>query len=113
MSLILTYGARIPTVRVGRVAGQYGKPRSSPTEKLPDGRTVMCFKGDNINGFDVNQRDHDPNRLVSGHFHSAATLNYIRALIKGGFADLHQSHHWDLGVYELPLVSSRLFSSVH
>ena len=100
MSLILTWGARIPTVRIGRVAGQYGKPRSSPIEKLPNGGgTIPSFKGDNINGFEATaeSRAHDPHRLIEGHFHSAATLNYIRALIKGGYADLHQSKQWDLG----------------
>lgn len=99
ISLILTWGGKIPTVRVGRVAGQYGKPRSSPTEKSADGTEIPSFKGDNINGFDANpsSRTHDPLRLVAGHFHSAATINYIRALIRGGLGDLHQSSHWDLG----------------
>ena len=98
MSLILTWGARLPVVRIGRVAGQYGKPRSSPVEKLPSGEVVPSFKGDNINGFEATaeSRAHDPQRLVQSHFHSAATLNYIRALIKGGYADLHQSQSWDM-----------------
>ena len=98
MSLILTWGARLPVVRIGRVAGQYGKPRSSPVEKLPNGTIVPSFKGDNINGYDATpeSRAHDPQRLIHGHFHSAATLNYIRALIKGGYADLHQSQSWDM-----------------
>ena len=98
MSLILTWGARLPVVRIGRVAGQYGKPRSSPIEKLPNGTVVPSFKGDNINGYDATpeSREHNPQRLIHGHFHSAATLNYIRALIKGGYADLHQSQSWDM-----------------
>lgn len=98
MSLVLVWGARIPTLRIGRVAGQYGKPRSSPTETV-NGREMVCFKGDNINGFDATDqaREHDPKRLVEGHFHSACTLNYIRALIKSGYADLHHARAWDLG----------------
>lgn len=89
MSLVLIWGARIPTVRIGRVAGQYGKPRSSPTEVI-NGQELLSFKGDNINGFEASaaKRAHDPQRLVDGHFHSACTLNYIRALIKGGYAVL-------------------------
>jgi len=98
MSLVLVWGARIPTIRIGRVAGQYGKPRSAPTE-IVNGKELMCFKGDNVNDFEptTEAREHDPARLVEGHFHSACTLNYIRALIKGGYADLHHARAWDLG----------------
>lgn len=98
MSLVLVWGARIPTVRIGRIAGQYGKPRSSPTEVI-GGKELICFKGDNINGFEPTEeaREPDPARLVEGHFHSSCTLNYVRALIKGGYADLHHSRAWDLG----------------
>ena len=98
MSLVLTWGARIPTVRIGRVAGQYGKPRSSPVETV-NGEEIKSFKGDNINGFEATaeSREHDPNRLVEAHFHSACTLNYLRALIQAGYADLHHAKHWDLG----------------
>ena len=101
MSLVLTWGANMPTVRIGRVAGQYGKPRSSPYESLPDGTQVHSFKGDNINGFEktVEARRPDPQRLVQSHFYSHTTMNYIRALIKGGFADLHNSKAWDLGAF--------------
>lgn len=98
MSLVLTWGARMPTVKLGRVAGQYGKPRSSPTEVLPCGEVINSFKGDNVNGFqpDKASRQHDPSRLVDAHFYSAATLNHIRAIIKGGLADLHNLQTWDL-----------------
>lgn len=98
MSLVLIWGARLPVVRIGRVAGQYGKPRSSNTEKLKDGTVVNSFRGDCVNDFEATAqaRRADPCRLVLGHFHSCATLNYIRALIKGGFADLHASAGWKL-----------------
>jgi len=86
-------------VKVGRMAGQYGKPRSSAHEFV-DGEKLHSFKGDIINGFEPTPqaREPDPQRLVEAHFHSAATLNYIRASIKGGIADLHKASHWDLVV---------------
>lgn len=106
MSLVLSWGAHIPTVRIGRLAGQYGKPRSSDTEviKEEDGTTttLASYKGDNINGYTADQhtRKHDPNRLLLAHYHSACTLNYIRALIKGKFAALSNAATWDLGKVE-------------
>lgn len=121
MSLVLVWGAKIPTVRIGRVAGQYGKPRSSPTEKVTtlddDGEeqqaVIPSYKGDNINGFEATaeERRHNPERLVQAYFHSAATLNYIRALIKGGYADLHQARHWDLG-YVVNLERRKEYSDI-
>lgn len=102
MSLVITWGARMPTVKLGRVAGQYGKPRSSPTEKLSNGEIVNSFKGDNVNSFEADKkmREHDPSRLVTSHFYSATTLNYIRAIIKGGFADLYNLQGWDLDQFK-------------
>lgn len=96
MSLVLTWGARIPVVRVARMAGQYAKPRSQPTERV-DGREVPSYRGDHVNGHGVDERHPDPQRLVEASFRSAATLNYVRALLDGGFADLHHPEHWDLG----------------
>lgn len=97
MSVILCYGARKPVVRVGRIAGQYAKPRSKPTEVVR-GQELPVFRGDNINGFapSAESRKPDPNRLLEAYHHSALTLNYLRALTKGGFADLHYPEHWDL-----------------
>eukprot|EP00743_Colponemidia_sp_Colp-15_P006921 GILK01007470.1.p1 GENE.GILK01007470.1~~GILK01007470.1.p1 ORF type:complete len:508 (+),score=79.30 GILK01007470.1:145-1668(+) len=95
MSLTLMWGGRVPTVRIARMAGQYAKPRSKPTE-IVDGVEVASFKGDNVNGFEPNNRTPDPQRLVRAYFHSAATLNYVRAALDGGFADLHRPHEWDL-----------------
>ncbi|KAJ3362533.1 hypothetical protein GGF32_005978 [Allomyces javanicus] len=95
MSLVLTWGSRIPVVRVARMAGQYAKPRSKPTEII-DGKEVLSFRGDNVNGFDVADRAADPDRLLGAYFHSAATLNYLRSLVSSGFADLHHPSSWDL-----------------
>jgi 3-deoxy-7-phosphoheptulonate synthase len=96
MSLIFIWGARKPVVRIGRMAGQYAKPRSKATEILDNGDEVMAYRGDNVNGFDVNDRKPDPERLIRAYFHSAATLNYVRALIDGGFSNLHHANHWVL-----------------
>ena len=96
MSLVLTWGARIPVIRVGRMAGQYAKPRSSNTETI-DGQEMPSYRGDIVNGIQKESRNADPERLVNAYHHSAATLNYARALVDGGFADLHHPQHWDLG----------------
>lgn len=100
MSLVLTWGARIPVVRVGRMAGQYAKPRSKDTEII-DGVELPSFRGEHVNHIDFTEqsRTPDPNRLVQAYFHSSATLNYARALLDGGFADLHNPQHWDLGFF--------------
>ena len=98
MSLVLTWGARIPVIRVGRMAGQFAKPRSSDTETI-DGTEMPSYRGDNVNAItpDLAARQPDPQRLVKAYHLSAATLNYARALVDGGFADLHHPQHWDLG----------------
>ncbi|KAI0226997.1 hypothetical protein L0F63_007413 [Massospora cicadina] len=95
MSLVLIWGGRVPVVRVARMAGQYAKPRSSPVEVV-DGQEHPSFRGDNINGYELGQREPDPERLVQAYFHSAATLNYVRTILNSGFADLNNSHAWDL-----------------
>jgi len=96
MSLVLTWGARMPVVRVGRIAGQYAKPRSRDREMV-NGVEVPSYRGDHVNGHDPSAREPDPNRLVQAYFHSAASLNYVRALIDAGFADLRHPEPWDLG----------------
>lgn len=96
MSVVLTWGAQIPVVRVGRMAGQYAKPRSRATEMV-DGQEVVTYRGDHINGHAASERVPDPGRLLAAYQHSAATLNYVRALLDGGFADLHRPDAWDLG----------------
>jgi len=96
MSLVLIYGAYKPVVRIARMAGQYAKPRSSPTE-MYEGREISTFRGDILNGYEVDERRPDPARLVSAYFHSATTLNYIRASLASGIADLHSPLDWELG----------------
>ena len=98
MSLVLVHGLRLPVVRVGRFAGQYAKPRSADTEER-DGIALPSYRGDFINRpeFDAAARRPDPRRMVKGHARSAMTMNFVRALIDGGFADLHHPEYWDLG----------------
>ncbi|KAJ8588174.1 DAHP synthetase [Rhizopogon salebrosus TDB-379] len=100
-SLILIWGGRLPVVRIGRIAGQYAKPRSSGTEKIGD-REVPSFRGDNVNGLDPNDRTPDPERLLSAYFHSTATLNYVRGLLTSGFASLHHPRDWSLSHVRSP-----------
>ena len=107
MSLVLVYGLNTRVLRVGRFAGQYAKPRSSPTE-TKDGRTLPSYRGDIINGYDFEEasRTPDPQRLLKAYHHSAATLNHVRALTESGFADLHHPENWDLDfVHHSPLAS--------
>lgn len=98
MAVVLTFAASKPVVKVGRLAGQFGKPRSSPTETI-DGVTLPSYRGDNINGmaFDEGSRLPDPERLVQSYSQSASTLNLVRAFSKGGYADLANVHGWMLG----------------
>ncbi len=97
MSLVLVQGSRKPVIRVGRFAGQYAKPRSADTETR-NGTTLPCFRGDMINcpGFTLEERTPDPLLLLRAYERSALTLNFIRSLIQGGFADLHHPENWDL-----------------
>jgi len=102
MSLVLVYGSKRPVIRVGRFAGQYAKPRSSATEtKIIDGQSVSLpsYYGDLVNGleFTPESRRPDPMRMVEGYKHAALTLNFIRSLLEGGFADIHHPEYWDLG----------------
>jgi 3-deoxy-7-phosphoheptulonate synthase len=104
MSLVLVQGARKPVIRVGRFAGQYAKPRSADTETR-EGVTLPCFRGDMINGagFTMAERTPNPVLLLRAYERSALTLNFIRSLIQGGFADLHHPENWDLAfVSKLP-----------
>jgi 3-deoxy-7-phosphoheptulonate synthase len=97
MSLVLVVGAKKPVTRIGRFAGQYAKPRSS-NEETRDGVTLPCYRGDIINHpeFTREARTPDPNLLLRGYERAALTLNFARALIKGGFADLHHPEYFDL-----------------
>ena len=97
MSLVLVAGGRRPVIRVGRIAGQYAKPRSAETETR-DGVTLPSYRGDLINRSAFTGRDRIPDArlLLRGYERAALTLNFIRALVKGGFADLHHPEYWDL-----------------
>ena len=97
MAVVLTFGAALPVVKVGRMAGQFAKPRSAPMETI-DGVELPSYRGDNINGieFTAAARVPDPERLVQAYNQSAATLNLLRAFAQGGFADLHRVHRWNL-----------------
>ncbi|MBK8469591.1 MAG: 3-deoxy-7-phosphoheptulonate synthase class II [Actinomycetales bacterium] len=98
MAAVLTYGASVPVVKVGRMAGQYAKPRSSNTETRA-GQTLPAYRGDMVNdfAFEPAARTPDPQRLVRAYHHSAATLNLVRAFTMGGFADLRHVHDWNKG----------------
>jgi len=98
MSLVMLYGLKKPVVRVGRMAGQYAKPRSADTETR-DGTSLPSFRGDlvNRNPFTAEDRVPDPQLILRGYERAALTLNFVRSLIDGGFADLHHPEYWDLG----------------
>lgn len=96
MAIVLTYGASMPVVKIGRIAGQYGKPRSSGDETVDD-VTLPSYRGDAVNGleFTSESRIPDPMRLVQTYHSSAAALNLVRAFTQGGYADLRQVHAWN------------------
>ncbi|TRX93849.1 hypothetical protein FHL15_005231 [Xylaria flabelliformis] len=111
MSLVLIWGADKRVVRIGRMAGQYAKPRSSPTE-IVDGKEVPSFRGDILNGYHLEDRTLDPQRLVKAYNHSAATLNYVRAAISAGIADLHRPLNWSLGHVKDPELKAKYTAAV-
>jgi 3-deoxy-7-phosphoheptulonate synthase len=96
MAVVLTFGGGVPVVKVGRLAGQFAKPRSSDVEKQGD-VTLPSYRGDIINGldFDAAGREPDPKRMIQAYSQSAATLNLLRAFAQGGYADLHRVHTWN------------------
>ncbi|HYJ51503.1 MAG TPA: 3-deoxy-7-phosphoheptulonate synthase class II [Microbacterium sp.] len=103
MAVVLTYGASTPIVKMGRMAGQFAKPRSSDTETRGD-VTLPAYRGDIVNGFDFTEgsRRADPARLLKGYHTAASTINLIRAFTQGGFADLREVHSWNKGFAENP-----------
>ncbi|MFL5871609.1 MAG: class II 3-deoxy-7-phosphoheptulonate synthase [Solirubrobacterales bacterium] len=96
MALVLTYAASVPVVKIGRMAGQFAKPRSQPTESR-DGLELPAYRGDAVNGFEftADARRPDPARLLRAYHSAAVTLNLCRAFTSGGYADLHQAHAWN------------------
>ena len=103
MAVVLTYGASMPVVKMGRMAGQFAKPRSSNDETRGD-VTLPAYRGDAVNGYDFNpeSRANDPWRMLKAYNTSASTLNLIRAFTQGGFADLRSVHEWNRGFSENP-----------
>jgi 3-deoxy-7-phosphoheptulonate synthase len=97
MAVVLTFGAALPVIKVGRMAGQFAKPRSAPSETI-GGVELPSYRGDIVNGieFTAEARRPDPERLLQSYHQSAATLNLLRAFAQGGFADLHKVHRWTL-----------------
>ncbi len=95
MAVVLTFASKLPTVKVGRMAGQFAKPRSADTETI-DGVELPSYRGDNVNdiAFTPEGRTPDPQRMIQGYSQSAATLNLLRAFASGGYANLHQVHRW-------------------
>ncbi|MBS0024524.1 class II 3-deoxy-7-phosphoheptulonate synthase [Microbacterium paraoxydans] len=103
MAVVLTYGASMPVVKMGRMAGQFAKPRSSDTETRGE-VTLPAYRGDIVNGYDFTEgsRQADPGRLLQGYHTAASTLNLIRAFTQGGFADLREVHSWNKGFAQNP-----------
>ncbi len=103
MAVVLTYGASMPVVKMGRMAGQFAKPRSSDTETRGD-VTLPAYRGDIVNGYDFTEgsRRADPGRLLQGYHTASSTLNLIRAFTQGGFADLREVHSWNQGFAKNP-----------
>ena len=103
MAVVLTYGASMPVVKMGRMAGQFAKPRSSDTETRGD-VTLPAYRGDIVNGYDFTpeSRQADPSRMIDAYHTAASTLNLIRAFTQGGFADLRQVHSWNKGFASNP-----------
>ncbi|MCB1281670.1 MAG: 3-deoxy-7-phosphoheptulonate synthase, partial [Salinibacterium sp.] len=97
MAVVLTYGASMPVIKMGRMAGQFAKPRSSESETRGD-VTLPAYRGDNVNrvAFTPEDRTPDPSLLLRGYERAALTLNFVRALVDGGFSDLHHPEYWDL-----------------
>ena len=103
MAVVLTYGASMPVIKMGRMAGQFAKPRSS-NDETREGVTLPAYRGDAVNGYDftAESREHNPERLLKAYHTSASTLNLIRAFTQGGFADLRSVHEWNRGFTNNP-----------
>ena len=103
MAVVLTYGASLPVIKMGRMAGQFAKPRSS-NDETREGVTLPAYRGDAVNGYDFDEasRAHNPERLLKAYHTSASTLNLVRAFTQGGFADLRSVHEWNSGFTNNP-----------
>jgi len=108
MAIVLTFGQKLPVVKVGRIAGQFAKPRSSEVE-THEGKTLCSYRGDIINGLAFNEKSRtpDPERMIRAYIQAASTLNLLRAFVQGGYADLHQVHFWNLDFVKKSSQASR------
>ncbi|MFA5040314.1 MAG: 3-deoxy-7-phosphoheptulonate synthase, partial [Bdellovibrionales bacterium] len=108
MAIILIYGGGLPVVKVGRMAGQFAKPRSEDTE-TKNGVTLPSYRGDIVNGLEFikEARIPDPERMIKVYNQSASTLNLLRAFVQGGYSDLHRMHQWNLDFVDRSLQGSR------
>ena len=114
MSLVLTFGAAMPIIKVGRMAGQFAKPRSEPDEVI-DGVSLPSYRGDIINSedFTAEARKHDPENMVKAYHQSAQTLNILRAFSTGGYADISRLHAWNLDFVEQTDEGSRCVKCIY
>lgn len=108
MAIVLTFAGGYPVVKVGRVAGQFAKPRSSDFEEA-NGVKLPSYRGDIINGFEFDEKARvpDPKRMIEAYYQSASTMNLLRAFSRGGLADLHQVHKWNLGFVKKPEIGEK------
>ncbi|WP_459818791.1 class II 3-deoxy-7-phosphoheptulonate synthase [Campylobacter concisus] len=108
MAIVLTFAGGYPVVKVGRVAGQFAKPRSSDFEEV-NGVKLPNYRGDIINGFEFDEKARvpDPKRMIEAYYQSASTMNLLRAFSRGGLADLHQVHKWNLGFVKKPEIGEK------
>lgn len=108
MAIVLTFAGGYPVVKVGRVAGQFAKPRSSDFEEV-NGVKLPSYRGDIINGFEFDEKARvpDPKRMIEAYYQSASTMNLLRAFSRGGLADLHQVHKWNLGFIKKPEIGEK------
>ena len=113
MSMIITYAAKIPVIKVGRIAGEYSKPRSSECE-IVNGKSIPSYKGDSINSYVPTEKERipEPSRMKESYFHSATTCNFIRAITRGGFADLHNPSKWNIDFFEETALSKEYQSLI-
>jgi 3-deoxy-7-phosphoheptulonate synthase len=99
MGMILTYGSGLPTIKVGRMAGQFAKPRTEEYETI-NGTNYLTYRGDIINGQDLNERNPDPDRMLEAYYQSVQTINILRAFSAGGYADISRIQSWNLDFVE-------------
>ena len=113
MAVVLTFGGKKPVIKVGRVAGQFAKPRSNEFETR-DGKSLVSYRGDIINGFDFDEqaREPDPSRMERAYVQASSTLNLLRAFSQGGFADLRQVHSWNLDFVAKNKTQSALYNDI-